>query len=184
VITCIVIGLLYSNNIFHFLFFKNVESFVFICRFHKLAPHQTACDEPSKSLNDYTHFWNFKDFLNFQDFFTCPVPDGAFPDPNETCSDHFYLCVSGIPFLSVSRAASKCLKELDLMYFPQTCPGGTVFDPVQSSCLVFEDSTCFGRKFNYSLYMNEVAIITVCLFTVTTQPTDIGTEETSEWTTM
>ena len=50
------------------------------------------------------------------------------------------------------------------------CPGGTVFDPVQSSCLVFEDSSCFDRKFKCSLH--ELGRDNYHLFVYSYNPTD------------
>ena len=56
------------------------------------------------------------------------------------------------------------------MYVSQMCPGGTVFDPVQSSCLVFEDSSCFDRKFKCSLH--ELGRDNYHLFVYSYNPTD------------
>ncbi|XP_046650304.1 protein obstructor-E-like [Daphnia pulicaria] len=55
--------------------------------------------------------------------FTCPSSSGFYPVPESPCSNLYYTCISGVPYLS-------------------TCPGGSIFDPVALICVSPESASC------------------------------------------
>ncbi|XP_046443564.1 chitin-binding domain protein cbd-1-like isoform X1 [Daphnia pulex] len=61
--------------------------------------------------------------------FVCPgLETGFYPEDENICSATYYTCVNGVAY-------------------PQQCPGITVFDPVSSTCVDFEVSSCYVPSF-------------------------------------
>nr|CAH0110264.1 unnamed protein product [Daphnia galeata] len=55
--------------------------------------------------------------------FTCPSSNGFYPVPENLCSNLYYTCIGGDPYLS-------------------TCPGDSIFDPDSLVCVSSESASC------------------------------------------
>ena len=65
--------------------------------------------------------------------FTCPNPNGLFPNPCD-CSS-FYSCSNGTPYLEVSRCYVNLKEIINLInFYVQSCPPGLVFNPIKGQC--------------------------------------------------
>ena len=90
--------------------------------------------------------------MNNDEPFICPTDEGFFAIPG-TCSSDYYVCIKGVPYVSVNnktlgdslRSQKLYLQAIHLPHdsmISKTCPAGAIFDPVLLECIPPELASC------------------------------------------